>query len=89
MFVSNEYYFNLNNAECDFVIVEKGSVVSLIQVYYEMNFDNKEREMKGLNIAMDELNVKDGTIITFNQTDSYIYNCKVIEIIPASSFFMT
>lgn len=45
--------------------------------------------MKGLNIAMDELNVKNGTIITFNQTDSYIYNGKVIEIIPASSFLMS
>jgi uncharacterized protein len=83
------YYFNHNNAECDFVVVDKGSVVSLLQVCYEMNFDNKEREMKGLNNAMDELNVNNGTIITFNQNDSYIYNGKMVEIIPAHDFFTT
>ncbi|MEI6752013.1 MAG: ATP-binding protein [Paludibacter sp.] len=82
------YYFSQNNAECDFVVVEKGSIVSLIQVCYELNFDNKEREMKGLNSAMDELKVINGLIITFNQTDSYIYNGKKVEIIPAHNFLM-
>ncbi len=81
------YYFNNRNAECDFVVVEKGMIVNVIQVCYELNFDNKLREMNGLNIAIDELKANKGTIITLNQTDNYIYNGKKVEIVPIYSYF--
>lgn len=76
------YYFNNKNGECDFVIVENGKVKEIIQVCYELTHDNQEREFKGVNIAIDELHPVKATIITLNQTDSYIYNNLIIEIIP-------
>lgn len=80
------YYFKMKNVECDFVVVDRGNVVSLIQVCYEMNLENKAREMNGLNEAMVELKLNKGLIITLNQSDSYIYKDKFVEIITAHQF---
>jgi len=37
---------------------------------------------KGVNTAIDELHPEKATIITFNQTDSYIYNNLIVDILP-------
>jgi uncharacterized protein len=81
------YYFNNKKTECDFVVVEKGQVKEIIQVCYEIMHDNQEREFNGINTAVDELHPVKATIITFNQTDSYIYNNLLVEIIPFYNYF--
>lgn len=82
------YYFNNKNAECDFVVVETGQVTHLIQVCYELNHENRKREMNGLNSAMDDLKIEKGIIVTFNQSDSYIYKSSSIKIIQADQFLL-
>ena len=41
------FYFKEKN-ECDFIIKEKGKITQAIQVCYELNEDNNEREINGL-----------------------------------------
>jgi hypothetical protein len=62
------FYFK-ENYECDFVIRKKGKDIEAVQVCFELNADNKERELRGLEFAMNKLKIKKGTIVTFNQED--------------------
>jgi len=63
------FYFKEDN-ECDFVIRKMGKVSKAIQVCYELNENNKEREINGLKEAMDKLSIEEGIILTFNQKDN-------------------
>lgn len=62
------YYFQEKN-ECDFVVKEGMNIVNAIQVCYELNEDNKRREINGLIEAMEKFNLKEGLILTYNQED--------------------
>ena len=57
-------------------------VEQLIQVCYELNNDNMQRELSGLTEAMDELKQKKGLILTLNQSDKIVINDKLIHVIP-------
>ncbi len=81
------YYFSNKKVECDFVVVENRKVTEIIQVCYELTHDNQAREFNGLNAAIDALKPDKAYIITFNQSDSYIYNNSIVEIIPFYKLF--
>lgn len=74
------YYSNKN--ECDFLLVKNKKVINAIQVCYELNEDNKEREISGLKEAMKEYKLKKGLILTNNQEEEFRIEGKIIEIIP-------
>jgi uncharacterized protein len=76
------YYYNENDSECDFVVCNKNKAEGLIQVCYNLNRENIEREEKGLISAMDYFKLDKGTIITFNQKDIIKYSNKTIEVMP-------
>ena len=80
------FYFNENNAECDFVVMKNQKIEQLIQVCYEMTPENREREMRGLMEAMSSFNTDKGMIITFNQQDTFMYQGKRVKIVPAYEF---
>ncbi len=71
------YYFK-NNFECDFVVPKKQA----IQVVWELNEENKKREIKGLIEAMEYFKIKKGTIFTYNQEEKIKENKYSIQIIP-------
>ena len=71
------YYFKESN-ECDFLVKEGGKILQAIQACYELNEENKNREIKGLREAMSKFDLKKGVIITLNQKDKF----KGIEGIP-------
>lgn len=76
------YYFNNQLGECDFIVAE-GLVPSMaIQVCHKLSEENRTRETKGLLLAMDELNITNGIIVTIEQEDTIIESGKRIEIIP-------
>ncbi|MDR3286184.1 MAG: ATP-binding protein [Prevotellaceae bacterium] len=77
------YYFNENGYECDFVVIENEKIKQLIQVCYELTPENREREQRGLQEAMDFFKTDKGLIVTYNQKDAYIYNGKRIDVVPA------
>ena len=64
----NIYYFR-ENGECDFLIKEDSRIIIAIQVAYELNEDNKKREIEGLLEAMRKFELREGFILTYNQED--------------------
>ena len=76
------YYFK-EKGECDFVVKDRNKVTQVIQVCYEMNEENKQRELNGLMEAMDYFNLNEGFIISRKQKDDFIIGTKKIKIVPA------
>jgi uncharacterized protein len=81
------YYFN-EKKECDFVVMKKGKVVELIQVCYLLTAENLKRETEGLLEAMEFFKVKQGKIVTLNQTEVYNIDNKKIEVVAAKDFMV-
>lgn len=77
----NIFYFK-ENGECDFVIKEKGKIILAIQVCYELNEDNKNREINGLIDAINKFKLKQGLILTYKQEDSLRIGEKQIVLKP-------
>ncbi len=72
------YYQNgQNKKECDFVIKKDGVYIP-IQVSYELTEKNMQREIKGLSYAMDEMSLKKGYVVTFNQEKNIDKKIKAI-----------
>ena len=80
------FYYNENSKECDFVILENSKVTKLIQVCWNINADNEDRELNGLIEAMRFFKQPKGYIISFNQKDTIVYEDFVIELIPVYEF---
>jgi predicted AAA+ superfamily ATPase len=73
--------------ECDFVVYpHDDSRTQFIQVCWELQVGNEEREIEGLVNAMELFGKTHGTIITFDQSDQINVQNKVISVIPASLF---
>ena len=77
-----ELFYFKEKKECDFLIKEKNRITQAIQVCYELNEDNKKREIEGLLEAMKKVNLKKGKILTLNQEDKLSIEGKEITIIP-------
>jgi predicted AAA+ superfamily ATPase len=75
------FYFR-NKKECDFVVSKNKRIESIIQVCYQLNQDNLQRELAGLKEAMNELNMSHGLILTMNQHDLITENNKTIIVKP-------
>ncbi len=76
------WYFSDGNSECDFIYKVNESFHA-IQVCYEINGDNQDREIKGLLAALKFFNIHKGIILTLNQTDKILINGYQIDVIPA------
>ncbi len=81
------FYYNENGKECDFVVFYKEKPIKVMQVCYEVNAENVEREQTGLLDAMDFFQLNEGTIITMMQTDKVIIGNKTIVMIPFHEMF--
>lgn len=77
-----EIFYFRENKECDFLVKERNAIVMAIQVCYELNEDNKQREIDGLVEAMKKFNLPEGTILTLDQQDELIISDKTIKICP-------
>lgn len=77
-----EIFYFQEKRECDFVIKEKDSVREVIQVCYDLNEENQDREIKGLIEAVDFFGLKEGLILTYNQEDDFEIKGKKIIVKP-------
>lgn len=68
--------------ECDFVILENGIPTQLFQVCLELNPDNLQREVDGLEEAMRAFSIPYGKIITENQDDTFHSEAGTIDVVP-------
>lgn len=78
-----EIYYHKKEKECDFIIREKNKITKAIQVCYNLNSENKDREFNGLLEAMDEYNLKEGYLVTNESEDKIKIEDKLIHILPA------
>lgn len=81
------FYFK-QKKECDFVIKKGKRIVSAFQVCYNLNEDNQKREIEGILEALNRFDLKEGTILTFNQEDEYLIDKKKIIVKPVWKWLM-
>jgi hypothetical protein len=62
-------YFQNKDSECDFVIKWNEEIIGAVQVCWELNPDNLQREIKGLKAAIVETQSTKGVLLTWNQED--------------------
>ncbi len=78
-----EIFYYSEKYECDFLIREGNKIKEAIQVTYELNEKNKERETAGLMEALNKFKLKEGLVITFDQEEKIEIGGKIIRLIPA------
>jgi uncharacterized protein len=84
---NEELFYFRDKYECDFIAL-KNNNFKAIQVCYDFNEFNREREIKGLEEAMTFINIPVGEIITLDQEESFSHNNKQINIIPAYKWLL-
>jgi predicted AAA+ superfamily ATPase len=77
-----EVFYITNKHECDFLVVENKMIHSIIQVTWELNENNKERETEGLYTAIKMFQQKNGLILTFDQEEEFTHENKKIIVKP-------
>jgi len=75
------FYFSDKN-ECDFVSLKYKKIEQIIQVTWELNELNKEREIGGILSAMEILKQKKALLLTFDQEDEIKIGNKTITVKP-------
>jgi len=87
----NELYYwkNPKGEEVDFVIIENETVSQLIQVCYNMTFeDTREREIRALKKGMHHFGLDKGTILTLNQEESINGKDFEITVVPIAKWLL-
>ena len=75
------YYFKEKN-ECDFVVRKNTKIIKAMQVCFNLNEENKNREINGLMDAMEKFNLNEGLILTYNQEDKLQEKGKTLIVKP-------
>ncbi|MBX8640143.1 MAG: ATP-binding protein [Thermoplasmata archaeon] len=83
-----QVYYYKGKRECDFVVREGNSIVRAIQVCYDIDDDNRDREIKGLVEAMETFGLKEGLLLTCNQEDEMEFSERKIAIKPVWKWFL-
>ncbi len=81
------FFFN-EKKECDFIIKESAKITQAIQVCWELDENNREREIKGLLEALDYFNLTEGMILTYDQEKRLVREGKKITVIPVWKWLM-
>lgn len=86
---SVEIYYFSEKGECDFAVFQQGQISRCVQVCYELNNDNLQREVNGLMEALDFFDLQEGTIVTLNQKDIIKQNSKTLNVVPSWEFLVS
>ncbi|MEI6678616.1 MAG: ATP-binding protein [Mariniphaga sp.] len=81
-----DLFYYKGKGECDFAAVSRGKVEELVQVCYQIDDLNFEREYAGLVEAMKFFQKKEGVIVTFNQKDLIEKEGYTVKLIPAYEY---
>lgn len=83
---SNKFVVHFHNTdyECDFILKSQKELIA-IQVVYELNSNNKKREITGLLKASKQFNISNMKIITYNEK-SIIDNIEIISYVDFCQF---
>ena len=69
------------------MILSRNTVKEAIQVCLTINDENFDREFNGLLGAMQNLGLKEGYIVTLNQSDLFEKEDMTIKMLPVHDFF--
>lgn len=83
-----EIFYYRNEGECDFVVSERMQIVLCLQVCYQITDMNLQRELNGLVSALKYFGLREGTIVTFNQSDVFETEGLRITAVPAHIWFL-
>ncbi|MBS0358800.1 MAG: ATP-binding protein [Proteobacteria bacterium] len=84
------YYKTKNDLEVDFCLREDRKVIMLIQVTEAMNTpETRDREIKALVAAMNELKLQESIIITLDHAETIEIDKKIIKVIPIVSWLLS
>ena len=78
----DEIFYFQEEHECDFIIKENEKINKLIQVCYDFNSFNKERELDGIKEAMTKFKIKEGIILTYDQEDLIDVKQGIVKMLP-------
>ena len=81
-----DVFYHKDKRECDFLVHRGTQITEAVQVCFDMNENNAERELDGLLEAMTYYDLEKGILVTQNQKDSFKKENKEIIIIPAYEF---
>lgn len=81
------YYFS-EKYECDFLLKENLDVIEAIQVTYEINAGNFNREIGGLVEAIQTFNIPKATLIVFEDYKYPVNLPKEVTVIPAYEWLL-
>jgi len=79
---NQEVYYYAQEKECDFLVVKNKKIKQAVQVCYELNEENKNREIAGLAGAMAKFKLKEGLLLTNSQEQEITLNQKKIFVKP-------
>ena len=79
---NNDVFYYSNKNECDFLLVKNKTVTNAIQVCYDLNEDNREREISGLKEAMNKFKLNEGLLLTNSQEEEIKIENKEIKVVP-------
>jgi len=78
---SNEIFYFSGRNECDFVVFQQKKLRGVYQVCWQLNEDTLDRELAGILDAMEFFGLDQGSLITFNQTDTFHINGKTVNAV--------
>jgi len=86
--VQDRVFYWKNQEECDFIVTENGAPRQAIQVCFELNEKNRDREIAGLLAANRGLKTKEHVILTFAQTNKMQAKGIDIKVIPVYQWLL-
>jgi predicted AAA+ superfamily ATPase len=82
------YYRTINNYEVDFVFENMDHSLALYQVCWELNQDSQPRELRALELAMEELGIKKSFLISREAAKPIRLSSGIVEIISITDFLL-
>ena len=77
-----EVFYYKDTRECDFIIVKGRKATNAIQVTWDLNPSNRNRELKGLANAINRLNLESGLILTYDQEEVIKFDGRKVQVLP-------
>lgn len=78
-----QIYFHRDRRECDFVVVDRETVVAAYQVCFELTAENRARELAGLDAALRQFGLTRGTVLTYDQSGAEdLAEERVADLVP-------
>ena len=79
------HYFD-EGGECDFVAVRRHTPVLAVQACVELTTGDLDRELGGVRAAMARFGLREGWIVTLDQTDAYEVPEGTVRVVPFHAF---